>query len=250
MKKFLLTILILICFVPHTESKQVLPENIEKNTVTITAPRTGELGKNYFYCSNGEKCSTEQVVREYYRNKGYQVMRAEYSFWKGIFVLAFLDELYPQTLNTKSENKLFDIENSNISTEKLNHKLKLIEKANIQEFVNNQISKHEEGSYIRWLDEWEIEGYKNPTEYFKSPIVQEFLSKINNETFCKILKHILDKYDRNPVGTPDYIVWNSKEMIFIEVKRKNEILKPEQVEWGEFLIKNKIPYKVARVLSN
>lgn len=250
MKKFLLTILILICFVPHTKARQVLPEKIIKNTVTITAPRTGELGKNYFYCSNGEKCSTEQIVREYYKNKGYQVMRAEYSFWKGIFVLALLDELYPQTLNTKSENKLFDIENSNISTEKLNYKLKLIEKANIQDFVNNQISKHEEGSYIRWLDEWEIEGYKNPTEYFKSPIVQEFLSKINNETFCKILKHILDEYDRNPVGTPDYIVWNNKEMIFIEVKRKNETLKPKQVEWGEFLIKNKIPYKIVRVLSN
>ena len=25
-------------------------------------------------------------------------------------------------------------------------------------------------------------------------------------------------------------------------------LKPEQIEWGEFLIKNKIPYKVLRVL--
>lgn len=248
MKKFVLTILAFLGFVSYIDAKQVLPEKITKDTITITAQKTGELGKNYFYCTNGEKCSTEQVVREYYKNKGYQVMRAEYSFWKGILVLSFLDELYPQTLNTKSESKLFDIENKNVTYEELNQKLNLIKKSNIQQFINNQIVKHEQGSYIRWLDEWEIEGFKNPTEYFKSPIVQEFLAKIDNKTFCKILQHTIKDYDRNPVGTPDYIVWNSKEMIFVEVKRKNETLKPEQIEWGEFLIKNKIPYKVLRVL--
>ena len=239
--------LFLTCFVSYAVAKQVLPEKITKNTITITAPKTGELGKNYFYCTNGEKCSTEQVVREYYKNKGYQVMRAEYSFWKGIFVLAFLDELYPQTLNTKSESKLFDIENKNVTSEELNQKLNLIKKSNIQNFTNTQIAKHKQGSYIRWLDEWEIEEYKNPIEYFKSPIVQEFLAKIDSKTFCKILQHTINDYDRNPVGTPDYIVWNNKKMIFVEVKRKNETLKPEQIEWGEFLIKNKIPYKVLRV---
>ncbi len=248
MKKFLVTILILICFAQYVLAKQVLSKKITKNTITIPAPKTGELGKNYFYCSNGEKCSTEQVVREHYKNEGYQVMRTEYSFWKGVFALSFLDELYPQTLNHKSEIKFFDIENKNVTSEELNQKLNLIKKSNIQEFINTQLTKHEHGSYIRWLDEWEIEGYKNPTKYFKSPIVQEFLAKVNNKTFCKILKHTLDDYNLNPVGTPDYIVWNNKEMIFVEVKRKNEIIKPEQIEWGEFLIKNKIPYKVVRVL--
>ena len=38
-------------------------------------------------------------------------------------------------------------------------------------------------------------------------------------------------------------------MIFIEVKRQKETLKPEQIEWGEFLIKNKIPYQVVRVIE-
>ena len=175
-------------------------------------------------------------------------MRAEYSFWKGIFVLTFLDELYPQTLNVKTENKFFDIEKSDISTEEFYKKLEEIKKANIKQFINAQITKHEQGSYIRWLDEWEIEGYKNPTEYFKSPVAQEFLARIDNKIFYKVLKHIVDEYNYNPVGTPDYIVWSEKEMIFVEVKRKNETLKPEQIEWGEFLIKNHIPYKVLRVL--
>lgn len=113
--------------------------------------------------------------------------------------------------------------------------------------IFTQIAKHEQGSYIRWLDEWEIEGYKNSAEYFKSPIVQEFLAKVDNKIFSKILQHTIEDYDRNPVGTPDYIVWNNKQMIFVEVKRKNETLKPEQIEWGEYLIKNRIPYKIIRV---
>ena len=69
-------------------------------------------------------------------------MRAEYSFWKGIFALAFLDELYPLTLNTKSENKLFDIENKNVTSEELNQKLNVIRKSDIQKFINSQMAKH------------------------------------------------------------------------------------------------------------
>lgn len=247
MQKFFFLILIVICFPILTDAKQLLPDVIENKTITISAQKTGEPGKNFFYCSNGNKCSTEQVVREYYKNDGFQVMRAEYSFWKGIFVLVFLDELYPQTLAAKSENKFFDVEKSDVSTGELDKKLKEIKKSNIQQFINNQIAKHEQGSYIRWLDEWEIEGYKNPTEYFKSPIVQEFLTKIDNKTFCKVIKHILGINDRNPIGTPDYIVWNNEEMIFVEVKRRNEKLSSEQIKWGEYLIQKKIQYKVIRV---
>lgn len=239
--------MLLICFSLNSDAKQILPNIIENNTITISAQKTGELGKNFFYCSNGNKCSTEQVAREYYKNKGYQIMRAEYSFWKGIFVLAFLDELYPQTLYTRSENKFFDVEKSDVSIGEMNKKLNTAKETDVQQFINKQIVKHEQGSYIRWLDEWEIESCKDPTEYFKSPIVQEFLTRIDNKTFYNIIEHISVSEGKNPVGIPDYIAWNDSEMIFVEVKRKNEKLSPEQIEWGKFLIKNKIPYKVVRV---
>ena len=245
MKKFLTIFSMFLATILPVSAEQVLPDAIVKNTITISAPKTGELGENYYFCKNGNKCSTEQVVREYYNNNGYNVMRAEYSFWKGMFVLTFLDELYPQTL--QPDNNLFDVELKNVKTEILHKKLKQIQKTDLQKFINKQIAKHEQGSYIRWLDEWEIEGYKNPTEYFKSPIVQEFLSTIDNKTFCKIIKNIFKNYDNNPVGTPDYIIWNNKKMIFVEVKRKSEKLSSEQIKWGEFLVKNRIQYKVVRV---
>lgn len=128
MKKCFFIFVLLICLALNSDAKQILPVIIENNTITISAQKTGELGKNFFYCSNGNKCSTEQVVREYYKNEGYQVMRAEYSFWKGIFVLVFLDELYSQTLDTKSENKFFDVEKSDISIEEMNKKLMPLKK--------------------------------------------------------------------------------------------------------------------------
>ena len=196
MKKFFFLTLIAACFPILADAKQFLTDIIENNTITITAQKTGELGKNYFYCSNENKCSTEQVVRLSYKNNGYNIMRAEYSFWKGMFVLVFLDEFYPHTLDIKTDNKFFDKPLDNIPDKDIDSKYRLICKINLQEFMNSQIKRHEEGSYIRWLDEWEIEGYKNPIDYFKSPVVQEFLTRIDNKTFCTVLKHILKVKDK------------------------------------------------------
>lgn len=230
-------------------AQQILPVYVQKHTETICAKRTGEVGKTYFYCQSGNKCSTEQVVREHYKNKGYSVMRAEYAFWKGMFILTFLDELYPETCY-KSYDKtevFYDMEFYKNQEKNLIKKNDYIKNADLKEFINSQIKKHEAGAYIRDLDEWEIEGYKNSTEYFKSPIVQDFLARIDNRAFYKVVNRILQNRKNNTVGTPDYIVWNKKELIFVEVKREKEKLREDQISWAEFLIQNKIPYKVIRV---
>lgn len=251
MKRIILILILCIyCGSLSSQAKQILPESITKNTIKITAKRTGESGKNYFYSQNGEKCSTEQIVIEHYKNAGYEVLRAEHDFWKGMFTLCFLDEFYPQEHYKSINNKgiFYNMENFSIKKEDINKKCKLIKTSNLHDFINSQIKKHEQGAYIKDLDQWQIAGFKNPTEYFKSQIVQQFLAKIDNRTFYKIISKILKNKTENVSGTPDYIVWNNKEMIFIEVKRKNEKLSQKQIEWGEYLIKNKIPYKVLRVI--
>lgn len=240
-----------LCLNQSVLASQVLPKDIINHTETIYAKRTDEVGKTYFYCQNGNKCSTEQVVREYYKNKGYSVMRAEYAFWQGIFILTFLDELYPKKCY-KSYGKtevFYDLEFYKNQENNLVKKCDYIQKTDLKEFINAQIKKHEAGAYIRNLDEWEIEGYKNPTEYFKSLIVQEFLTRIDNKTFYKVVNRILQDRKNNTVGTPDYIAWNKKELIFVEVKREKEKLREDQITWAEFLINNKIPYIVVRVIS-
>lgn len=250
MKLKILVILFLNVFIMQCVfAQQILPAEIQRHTQTIYATTTGEVGKTYFYCQNGKKCSTEQVVREYYKNKDYSVMRAEYEFWKGMFILTFLDELYPANHYTSygKTGVFHDMALYKTQEEDLIKKGTYIKNTDLKEFINSQIKQHEAGAYIRDLDEWELEGYINPTEYFKSPNVQAFLTRIDNKTFYKIVNRILQDRKNNTVGTPDYIVWNKKEMIFVEVKRKNEKLSEDQIGWGEFLIQNKIPYKVTRV---
>lgn len=248
---FKILFIFVLCFSQSVLATQLLPKYIINHTITINAPKTGEVGKTYFYCQNGNKCSTEDIVREYYKDRGYSVMRAEYAFWKGMFILSFLDELYPEKCY-KSYGKTevyYDMEFYKTQKNNLVKKGDYIKNADLKEFINSQIKKHEAGAYIRDLDEWELEGYKNPTEYFKSPIVQEFLTRIDNKTFYKIVNRILQDRKNNTVGTPDYIVWNKKEMIFAEVKREKERLSEDQISWAEFLINHNIPYKVVRVVS-
>ncbi len=223
-----------------------------ENTTYIQAQRTGENGKAYFYCENGEKCSTEDVAVEYFHNAGFKVMRAEHSFWQGMYLLTFLDELFPEKCYCTNGNDVvfYDLEyyQNNVFEKDLKSKKALLKEVSLVDFINGQIAKHESGAYIRELDEWEFAGYKNPTEYFKSPIVQEFLRRIDNKTFAKVVCRILDDVTNNRVGTPDYVVWNDEKLIFVEVKRKNERLSEAQIEWAEFLLENKVLYKVLRVM--
>lgn len=252
MKINLLKILLVfvLCFNQAVLASQVLPKDIVKHTETIYAQRTGEIGKTYFYCKNGSKCSTEQVVREYYKDKGYSVMRAEYVFWQGMFTLAFYDEIF--SVNKYAYNDIptdmfrkYFYENREARIES---KYKLIQKTNLKKFINSQITKNEPFN-TRLLYPDEIEGCKNPVEYFKSPIVQEFLDRIDNKTFSEIVYKIAKYPGGNFRGTPDYVVWNKKELIFIEVKREDEKLREDQITWAEFLINNNILYKVIRVVS-
>lgn len=247
--RILLVLLMSIFIAQKSIALQILPADVQKHTKVIYAPLTGEVGKTYFYCQNGNKCSTEQVVREYYKNNGYSVMRAEYSFWKGMFILTFLDELYPANHYTSygKTGVFHDMALYKEQQEDLLKKEAYIKNTDLKIFINSQIKKHESGAYIRDLDEWELEGYNNPTEYFKSQIVQDFLTRIDNKTFYKVVDRILQDRKNNTVGTPDYIVWNKKELIFVEVKREKEKLREDQIAWAEFLINNRIQYLIIRV---
>ena len=120
--------------------------------------------------------------------------------------------------------------------------------ANISEFINRQLDKYAETS-SRLLHDAKIENYIDCTDYFYSDVVQEFLKRIDSKTFAQVVYKIAQKPNQNRAGIPDYVVWNDKELIFIEVKRQNENLREKQIEWAEFLIKNNIPYKVVRVNS-
>lgn len=243
-------------------AEQILPQEIVQITQTIEVPKTGEKGKWYFYCSNGKKCSTEDVVRDYYQNNGYKAMRAEVSFWQAMFALAFFDEIFynhefEQTLIKKPDKEPFlfcinDIPRGFFAGDFLylerkkmyDEKYKFLKQANIYEYINSQIEKYGDAP-TRILRE--TEENRDCIDYFKTPIVQEFLKRINPETFATITYQIAKNPRDNRAGTPDFIVWNNEELILVEVKREKETLRDGQIVWIEFLLKNKIPAIVMRV---
>lgn len=229
-------------------ANQILPNDIQRITTTISAPLSGEKGKLYFLCSSGQKCSTEDAVREYYHNKGYKVMRGEVTFWQGMFALAFYDEIFAININPYSDIP-YDMFSQNFyenRKESIDKKYEYLKKANLSEFINKQLKEHEK-PYTRLLDDAPIDKSANCIEFFKIPIVQEFLTKIKSEIFAKIVYKLAQNPVENRAGTPDFVIWNDKEMIFVEVKREKETLRDGQITWLEFLIKNNIPCSVTRI---
>lgn len=229
-------------------AKQILPKGIQNITTTISAPLSGEKGKLYFLCSSGQKCSTEDAVRDYYQNKGYKVMRGEVTFWQGMFALAFYDEIFAINKNPYSDIP-YDMFSQNFYAnrkENIDKKYNYLKKANLSEFINKQLIAHEK-PFTRLLIDAPIDKSANCIEFFKTSIVQEFLTKIKSQTFAKIVYRIAQNPVENRAGTPDFVIWNGKKMIFVEVKREKETLRDGQIIWLEFLVKNNIPCYVTRV---
>lgn len=229
-------------------AKQILPDNIQKITTTISTPLSGEKGKLYFICSSGQKCTTEDAVRDYYQHKGYKVMRGEVTFWQGMFALVFYDEIFAINRNPCSDIP-YDMFSQNFyenRKESIDKKYNYLKSANLYEFINKQLKEHEK-PYTRLLDDAPIDKSANCIEFFKTPIVQEFLTKIKPETFAKIVYRIAQNPSENRTGTPDFVIWNNKEMIFVEVKREKETLRNGQIIWLKCLIKNNIPCSITRV---
>lgn len=248
LKIFLISIGIIMSLNNCVDAKQILPENIQKITTTISIPLSGEKGKLYFFCSSGQKCSTEDAVRDYYQHKGYKVMRGEVTFWQGMFALAFYDEIF--AINKYSYNDIpTDMFSQNFypnRKESIDKKYEYLKTANLHEFINKQLKAHEKTN-TRILTDSAIDKSANCIEFFKTPIVQEFLTKIKPQTFAKIVFRIAQNPGENRAGTPDFVIWNGKEMIFVEVKREKETLRDGQITWLEFLNKNNIPSSVTRV---
>ena len=245
---FITSAVIIMSFNNCVNATQILPNDIKQITTTISAPLSREKGKLYFLCAPGQKCSTEEAVRDYYQNKGYKVMRGEVFFWQGMFALAFYDEIF--AINKYPYNDIpTDMFSQNFYTnrkESIDKKYEYLKKANLSEFINKQLKAHEKTN-TRLLTDASIDKSANCIEFFKTPVVQEFLTKIKPEMFAKIVYRIAQNPSWNRAGTPDFVVWNNKEMIFVEVKREKEILRDRQITWLEFLIKNKIPSSVTRV---
>ena len=113
---------------------------------------------------------------------------------------------------------------------------------NISEFINQQI-KRSEGTWTRLI----YNGDQDMMAYAKSGVVQDFLQRIDADTFAKIVYRIAQNPNENRSGVSDFIIWNDDELRMIEVKKVREQIRESQLNWLSWIVDENIPVEIVRV---
>ena len=91
--------------------------------------------------------------------------------------------------------------------------------------------------------------YKYPSdsfEMFDNEVFQEFLEIVPNNIFADTVRRLSINQNMR-AGTPDYIIWRENNFQLVEVKRINEHLRDNQIEWINWFLEKNYPIKIFRV---
>ena len=81
---------------------------------------------------------------------------------------------------------------------------------------------------------------------FNNEIFQEFLEIVPNNIFADTVRRL--SIDQNMrAGTPDFIIWKENDFQLVEVKRINEQLRDNQIEWINWFLEKNYPIKIFRI---
>lgn len=216
-------------------------------TREIEVPKSGQKGKLAFLNSKGEPCSTEAAFKDNAEQKGWRVMRAEVSFWQSMFCLTFWDEVF-EGMGSPSQGQdiphdLFQGEDFYLNRKRvIDSRYEQVKMISLPKFINQQI-KSAEGSWTRLI----YNGDQDMLAYAKSDIVQEFLQRIDPETYAKIVHRIAQNPNENRSGVSDFVIWNSHELRMVEVKKVREQVRESQISWLSWMADENIPAEIVRV---
>ena len=211
----------------------------------ITA--SGQKGKLAFLNSKGEACSTEAAFKDQAELQGWQVMRAEVTFWQAMFCLVFWDEIF---YNMGQPSKTRDIPRDLFSgmpfylsrKKAIDRRYKQIRSLDVCNLVNKQIKKSK-GAWTRLI----YDGGQDMLAHAKSDIAQTFFKKVDPEIFAKIVYRIAQNPTENRSGLTDFIIWNDNELKMIEVKKVREQIRPSQLSWIAWMVDENIPVEIVRI---
>lgn len=221
----------------------------DHKTITreIEVSKSGQKGKMAFLNSKGDACSTEYAYKDHAEQQGWNVMRAEVSFWQAMFCLTFWDEVF-KGMGDPSKwqdipHDLFRGEDFYLNRQQaIDGRYEQIRSVNISDFINQQI-KRSEGTWTRLI----YNGDQDMLAYAKSEIVQDFLQRIDSDTFAKIVYRIAQNPTENRSGISDFIIWNDDELKMVEVKKVREQVRESQLNWLSWMIDENIPVEIVRV---
>lgn len=188
------------------------------------------------------KISIEQLIQNFYKKEGYNVLKCENNYWIILFLITFWNQLFETKdfiLTTDNfKNCLNDIPSKNklknLNFEKLNKRNRFIN------HILNSYYKHFDSIHkympLSKLDNVNLEKSKfGLGDIFSS---EEMLSAplyFNNEQISLIFKRLCSDFEFYQRGLPDLIIFNENEFFFVEVKSENDNLSYYQVQWHKYL---------------
>jgi hypothetical protein len=221
------------------------------------------------YKSTKGNLFAEQFAQQYYVEQGFNVVWSENDFWWEVMALLFWEvifapiegavavgldgEEYFPTPGTHDFEKLFStfiqmngmprdffaIEFYQRRRAIIDNRFRELENSNLIDKLTTSYQQHY-GQNCRPIENWNkysLDNLISPIKFFQKAIV------------LGVCRRLLSYFSYNRAGLPDLIAYRENEIIFAEVKSKNDKLSQKQHEWHDYL-STELSQKVEIVLIN
>lgn len=233
--------------------KEDLIESLDRNTkelpydqtIYIDAPiNTGDNSKLYFIGSQGQPADTETIVCEYLKCFGLNVLRTEVSFWQAMATLAFWDEIYDFVPKQGHDipQDIFSSQFYEGRKLKIDSRHEYLIRNGILIPLRKSIKRYSSHNYFSRLVE-----DQNRKLHISDELIDTFLQKTSIRDFCFITYTIVQDFNSNRAGLPDFVAWDENNIFHIEAKRFKEKIRNTQNTWFKRFNQQGIRYKIIRV---
>lgn len=199
-----------------------------------------------------DKISVKEIALKYYRNKDLKGLISE-KYWSFIYGLLFWNIIFMKSehcLNISPVHPQYDyyynrLKNNEIDMpndffkdtfyiDRINaiqSRFEELRKSDISEEIKKSYNAHY-NKPCRAIDNW---NRFTLDELLIAP------THLHNEQLLTILERLIKNFKEYTLGFPELIIYNSKELFFVEVQGRNDKLSEKQIKWQEYLLtKSKI----------
>lgn len=192
---------------------------------------------------NEKGISVEQLVANYYQNKGFQAVFTENTLWKNVMGLLTWEIIFNasqhqfshpfQYAPTQYRLEGFGLENLT----HFHHKLAMLSDPK-QLWSHFEWIKEKHHGTINPLIEWERLDFD---------LIRVLVERISVKSLSSVFEQLWINIATHCKGFPDLMVWNEYELFFVEVKSPNDHLSPIQYFWNEVINSSGIESKIIRI---
>lgn len=187
--------------------------------------------------------SVESQVATYYQQLGFEATFTENTIWKNLMGLLTWDIIFDAQEQEFSHPfqyapSSYRMEGFGLQNLALFHnKLDLFENPEqLWQQFHRVLSEHQ--GKLNPLIEWEV---------LDLDLIKTFLNRVSVKALQKVLEQLWVNVATHAKGFPDLMIWNEKELFFVEVKSPNDHLSPIQFFWNEVLNNVGITSKIVRI---